>query len=107
MIGGWVVKYFATFVTGAGSAAAGDDYFAGFIQGQYQPIIWMFIFFIMTAFVVFNGVNKGIEKYSKILMPIFIIFDYRHWIVFADDQTYRCEWCYQNRSAGIESIFNS
>lgn len=62
VIGGWVVKYFATFVTGAGSAAAGDDYFVGFIQGQYQPIIWMFIFFIMTAFVVFNGVNKGIEN---------------------------------------------
>ena len=73
VIGGWVVKYFATFVTGAGSAAAGDDYFAGFIQGQYQPIIWMFIFFIMTAFVVFNGVNKGIEKYSKILMPILFV----------------------------------
>lgn len=72
VIGGWVIKYFATFVTGAGSAAAGDDYFVGFIQGQYQPIIWMFIFFIMTAFVVFNGVNKGIEKYSKILMPILL-----------------------------------
>ncbi len=65
-------KYFATFVTGAGAAAAGDDYFVGFIQGQYQPIIWMFIFFIMTAFVGFNGVNKGIEKYSKILMPILL-----------------------------------
>ena len=73
VIGGWVVKYFATFVTGAGSAAAGDDYFVGFIQGQYQPIIWMFIFFLMTAFVVFNGVNKGIEKYSKILMPILLL----------------------------------
>lgn len=73
VIGGWVIKYFATFVTGAGSAAAGDDYFVGFIQGQYQPIIWMFIFFIMTAFVVFNGVNKGIEKYSKILMPILLL----------------------------------
>ena len=73
VIGGWVVKYFATFVSGAGSAAAGDDYFAGFIQGQYQPIIWMLIFFIMTAFVVFNGVNKGIEKYSNILMPILLL----------------------------------
>ena len=32
----------------------------------------MFIFFIMTAFVVFNGVNKGIEIYCKILMPILL-----------------------------------
>ena len=37
------------------------------------PLIWMLIFLAATAFVVFNGVNKGIENYSKILMPILFV----------------------------------
>ncbi len=72
-IGGWVLKYLATFVTGAGTAAAQDGYFTGHITSQWSPIIWMLIYLGLTAFVVFNGVNKGIEKYSKILMPILIV----------------------------------
>ncbi len=72
-IGGWVLKYLATFVTGAGAAAAQDGYFTGHITSQWSPIIWMLIYLGLTAFVVFNGVNKGIEKYSKILMPILIV----------------------------------
>ncbi len=72
-IGGWVLKYLATFVTGAGTAAAQDGYFTGHITSQWSPIVWMLIYLGLTAFVVFNGVNKGIEKYSKILMPILIV----------------------------------
>ena len=38
-----------------------------------QPIIWMLIYVLITATVVYKGVNKGIEKYSKILMPILFV----------------------------------
>lgn len=72
-IGGWVIKYFTIFVTGKGSMAAGDKYFTEYIKGQTEPIFWMGVFLALTAIVVFSGVNKGIEKYSKILMPLLLV----------------------------------
>lgn len=72
-IGGWVLKYFAEFLTGHGTDTAADGYFTGYITSQWAPLIWMFIFLAATMFVVFNGVNKGIENYSKILMPILFV----------------------------------
>ncbi|MBQ0058979.1 MAG: sodium-dependent transporter [Lachnospiraceae bacterium] len=72
-IGGWVLKYLIAFVTGGRSAAAADGYFTGHITSLASPIIWLVVFVAMTAFVVYNGVEKGIEKYSKILMPILIV----------------------------------
>jgi len=73
-IGGWVLKYFITFLSGSGAAAAATDgYFTGFITSSVEPIALMLIYMTVTAFVIFSGVNKGIEKFSKVLMPILII----------------------------------
>ncbi len=72
-IGGWVLKYMTAFVTGGGSETVSDGYFTGFIAQQYEPIIWFVIYLAATSFIVFCGVNKGIEKYSKILMPILLV----------------------------------
>lgn len=72
-IGGWVLKYFAEFVLGHGTEAAADGYFTGYITSQWGPIIWMILFLAAVAFVVYNGVNKGIENYSKVLMPILFV----------------------------------
>lgn len=72
-IGGWVIKYFTIFATGKGKLAAEDGYFTGYITGKEEPIIWMAVFLALTAIVVFSGVNKGIEKYSKILMPLLLV----------------------------------
>lgn len=72
-IGGWVLKYLTVFMTGHGVEAAQDGYFTGYITGTWQPIIWLAVFLFLTAFVVYNGVDKGIEKYSKILMPILLV----------------------------------
>ncbi len=72
-IGGWVLKYLFAYITGDGMNAAADGYFTGHITSQWSPIIWLVIYLGMTAFVVFSGVNKGIEKYSKIIMPILIV----------------------------------
>lgn len=73
VIGGWVVKYFTVFVTGGVKASAGDTYFTVFIGGTIEPIGWFFIFLAFTAIVVLCGVEKGIEKVSKIMMPILVI----------------------------------
>ncbi len=72
-IGGWVLKYLSLFITGGYHDAVSGDYFSGYISEQFQPVVWMFIYFAITAFIVFCGVEKGIEKYSKILMPILVV----------------------------------
>ena len=72
-IGGWVLKYLAEFITAGTGAAAEDGFFTGHITSQFSPIIWMVVFLAMVAFVVFNGVNKGIEKYSRIIMPALVV----------------------------------
>lgn len=73
VIGGWVVKYLVTFITGQVSEAATDTYFTGFIAEPAEPLIWFFVFVILTALVVIIGVQKGIEKASTILMPILVV----------------------------------
>lgn len=73
VIGGWVFKYFLAYLTGNGSSAAQDGYFNTYISGNYEPIIFLLLFLFATAFVVFRGVNKGIESFSKILMPILVL----------------------------------
>ena len=72
-IGGWVVKYLIVFLTGGGKQAAEDGYFTGFITSTAEPIIMMLIFLGAVAFIVFRGVNRGIESTSKILMPILLV----------------------------------
>lgn len=74
IIGGWVLKYFSAFVTGAGTVTAQDGYFGDFISGYAQPIIFDFIFLAAVAFIIYRGVNKGIESISKILMPVLLVF---------------------------------
>ncbi len=73
VIGGWVVKYFTVFVTGGVKDSAGDTYFSDFISGTFEPIGWFFVFMAFTAVIVLCGVEKGIEKVSKIMMPILVI----------------------------------
>ena len=72
-IGGWVLKYLGAFVTGNGMAAVADDYFTGFITAQWSPIIWFLIFLSATMLVVYKGVDKGIETFSKLLMPLLLV----------------------------------
>lgn len=72
-IGGWVMKYFYTYAAGAGESAAQDGFFTGFISEQWSPLFWMILFLGLTAIVVYNGVDKGIEKFSKVLMPILLV----------------------------------
>lgn len=73
VIGGWVVKYMVTFITGSGAAAAGDAYFSSFVGDSVSPLIFFAIFLGLTAIVILLGVNKGIEKISKFLMPVLVI----------------------------------
>ncbi len=72
VIGGWVTKYFAIFVSGGGSKAAESGYFDAFISSNAEPLGWFLLFIGATALIVLLGVEKGIEKVSKIMMPVLI-----------------------------------
>lgn len=73
VIGGWITKYAVTYITGQAKAAAGDDYFTSFITSSTSPVVYALIFMGVTAFIVYNGVEDGIERVSKWMMPILLI----------------------------------
>ena len=73
VIGGWVLKYFIAFVSGQGKATASDEYFGTFITDKTQPNVMLIVFILVCAVIIFMGVDKGIERFSKILMPLLLI----------------------------------
>ena len=56
-----------------GSALANDGYFGSFISNGLSCEIYFIIFALITLFIVFNGVKNGVEKVSRIMMPILVI----------------------------------
>lgn len=73
VIGGWVFKYLAAFVSGNHTNAAKDSYFPAYIAQTGEPLFWFLLFLGITGVIVMLGVEKGVEKVSRILMPILVI----------------------------------
>ncbi len=78
VIGGWVTKYFADYAVGAGGDLAGAGFFDQFISmdlgGVFDsPLPWFLVYALLTIVVVVFGVEKGIERMSKILMPALFV----------------------------------
>ena len=69
VIGGWVSKYMVDFIIGSGTAAAQDGYFTAFITSSVSPIVFTLLFLCVTALVVFGGVEKGVERFARLVMP--------------------------------------
>ncbi len=73
VIGGWITRFIVTYVTGEAKEAAGDSYFTGFITSPLASVVYALIFMLITAFIVYNGVEGGIEKCSKFMMPVLLV----------------------------------
>ena len=71
-IGGWVIKYLWEYIKGNVASVAADGYFGSFIS-QTSPEIYFLIFAALTLIVIYCGVENGIEKVSKICMPILVV----------------------------------
>ena len=69
VIGGWVSKYMVDFIVGSSIAAAQDGYFTAFITSSVSPIVFTLLFLCVTALVVFGGVEKGVERFARLVMP--------------------------------------
>ena len=73
VIGGWITKYAVTFLTGHTAAAAQDGYFTAFISSPVSPVVYALAFMGVTALIVYNGVQGGIEKVSRSMMPLLLV----------------------------------
>jgi len=73
VIGGWVIKYGIMYAAGQTAYAAADGTFNSFISGTAGPLSYFFLFIALTAIIVFLGVEKGVEKVSKLLMPLLVV----------------------------------
>lgn len=77
VIGGWSVEYIlkaCTFsFTGDASQAAMSSMFTDFVSSPWMPLICHTIFLAATAIVVMVGIKDGIEKFSKVVMPLLFV----------------------------------
>jgi len=73
VIGGWITKYAVVYLTGQSAAAAEDGYFTSFITSPVSPVVFALLFMGVTAFIVYNGVESGIERVSRYMMPILLV----------------------------------
>ncbi|MDO4488103.1 MAG: sodium-dependent transporter [Eubacteriales bacterium] len=73
VIGGWITKYAVVYLTGQAESAAQDGYFTGFITAPVAPVIFTLLFTGVTAFIVYNGVQDGIERVSRYMMPVLLV----------------------------------
>lgn len=73
VIGGWVLKYLLEYLLGHGSELASDGYFSAFISDGLSTEICFIIFSLFTLVIIFAGVRNGIERVSRIMMPILVV----------------------------------
>ncbi len=73
VVGGWTLEYIfksfsPSFLTSDSSSLSSQ--FSGFSQSSFLPVVMHLLFLAISALIVVAGVKNGIEKYSKILMPV-------------------------------------
>lgn len=73
VVGGWVCKYLFEFSAGNISSLIQDDYFTGFMSSLSGPLFWLILFALLVFIIVMFGVEKGVERVSKILMPALVV----------------------------------
>lgn len=77
VIGGWSVEYLFKSVTfsftGGESQNQINTMFADFVSSSWLPLLCHTIFLLATAVVVAAGIKGGIEKFSKVMMPLLFV----------------------------------
>ena len=73
VIGGWVIKYLAEYLTAKTQLVAQDGYFGAFISDGLSPEICFIVFSVIVIAIIYAGVQNGIERVSKFMMPILVV----------------------------------
>ena len=72
VIGGWVCRYLFAYLTQDLSVISGDTFFTDFITDGASTELWFAVFTVMVLVVIFLGVENGIERVSKLMMPVLL-----------------------------------
>ena len=73
VIGGWVLKYLVEYLCGNGKAMAEDGFFGSFISSNAGAEVWFLVFTALVFFVILAGVKNGVERVSKVMMPLLLL----------------------------------
>lgn len=73
VIGGWILKYLSLFAAGSSSLALTSDHFNNYIAKPIEPVGWFLLYIALTTLIVLSGVEKGVEKVSRFMMPTLVI----------------------------------
>ena len=99
VVAGWTLEYVVKAATNSFAGQSPDqitNMFVDFISSPLKPIIWQVIFMSITGLVVSIGVQDGIEKFSKVLIPLLLLI-----IVILDVQALLLP----GGKAGLEFLF--
>lgn len=75
VIAGWTIKFLVDALQNSFSGQSTieiTESFNRFVNSGWQPIAYTAIFIAISTWIVMKGVEKGIEKYNKVLMPVMI-----------------------------------
>jgi NSS family neurotransmitter:Na+ symporter len=73
VIGGWVTKYLFEYITGNVAGTASDGFFNAFISSPWSAELWFIVFAAITMIVIVAGVENGVERVSKFMMPGLVV----------------------------------
>ena len=76
VVGGWTLKYLGEAITGAGlisDASLLGSHFGAFVSNGAETFIYLILFLGLTTLVVLRGIQSGIERIAKVLMPLLFI----------------------------------
>lgn len=73
VIGGWVLKYLFEYLRGNVSVVAEDGYFSAFIASSGNVEFWFLLFCALVFIIILAGVKNGVERVSKVMMPMLVI----------------------------------
>ncbi|MDR0746217.1 MAG: sodium-dependent transporter [Mediterranea sp.] len=76
VVAGWTLEYTLQAATNSFAGKSANDFivsFQLFSGNPWRPLIWLTVFLLATHFIIVKGVEKGIEKSSKMMMPALFI----------------------------------
>lgn len=76
VVAGWTLEFICEAGSNSFAGKSAADFIAsfnGFVSHPWRPVVWLILFLLATHFIIVKGVEKGIEKSSKIMMPLLFV----------------------------------
>lgn len=74
VVAGWTLKYLVTAVCGQVTRISDSGvWFAQFTQSAWEPLLFTAFVLLLTHVIIVRGVQNGIERCSKVMMPMLLI----------------------------------